>query len=452
MSIVISKTRVTPEHCDQLKNILTVFSTTKSYNKNEPPAKELLVYDEDSNDIYLPYVAAQSIYPGLTNATNTYHSISIQHQITLRDYQVPVITELTTMLIQKQVALLNIMMGRGKTIMACYLMAQIQKLTCVVVRFKYLAKQWAEALRKNTNARVWVVGDEPQPESCDVIILIDTPSRLAQIPIYIRRLVGFLVVDECQMMYNKSGIAALLAFPAGYTLYLSATHTRSTDGMHRVLMLFVGNNIITLPVTIPLDFIKLSTGMTATREQGHKGVNWSILTKSLMYNDARNSYIYYICELLLYYKIKTLVATNEKDHVTLLHDMLKPKYPAITAYYGKMTKLENSPLIIGNIAKCGVGFDEANLNPDFDGNIIQCVVLCISIGNIELLKQFAGRTFRHAKPIFIYLRDDDKNVTKHINLMNPWIASKELLCTPKNCVLSELDSALQQILKNNKDK
>jgi superfamily II DNA or RNA helicase len=238
-------------------------------------------------------------------------------------------------------------MALGKTITSIYISMISKMKTVVLVPISGLASQWIDEIKKKTSAKTWLIDAEKQPNEWDVAVTFYTVNRINQIPNYICYRIGMLIIDESHMFNNATGIKAVLSFNPRYTVACSGTPTKSTDKMDKVMRSVIGDNITEIVMPVEMDVIKLKTGLYATRQQGHQGVDWTVLKQSLYTNEYRNKMLVDICRQLVEANIKTLVISIEVKHVTLLVDKIKQFYSDVEYICEKKKKYKDSMMTVG---------------------------------------------------------------------------------------------------------
>lgn len=433
MSIVVQRKSLTLKLDDKIRSILTFTPITPGFNPNskyqKPVGKAIQAWRVEDDQygcsiVRLPFQVGMSL-TGKTNDNNEFDRSSFEMNVTLRDSQVTPVSDAISILNSHRTVLLQMRMGLGKTIMSTYIAWKTGLKTVVFVPGLNMCYQWANEIRSKSNAKVWVVGDSTTLYDWDFAICYWSANRLNKIPD--KDKVGVIIIDECHLFNHKEGINAILSFSPKFIIACSATPTRSRDGMDRIMRSVIGDYKVDIDDPIKIKIIKLLTNVAATREMGSFGVNWTILSQSLMRNEHRNNQIVHCVKSLLYYGIKTLIICREVEHIKLLHHTVSQFYPQCDYICENKSAYNDSMVLIGIIDKVGTGFDEANACPNWGGDRIRCVIPVISIGNIELTKQCLGRAFRHEFPIVLYPVDKDNNVRKHFNLLDEWEQTGDII-------------------------
>jgi len=321
-------------------------------------------------------------------------------------------SKIATKLNQERTALLCLGAGGGKTATTCVIATKIKLLTVVLIQNKTLSGQWKKEFEKFTTAKVHIVDKKTRIPS-NAQVLICHVRRFRLIEREIRDRVGLLVIDEAHLHCNQMCVDAMLAFTPKYIISLTATPSRSRNGMFTVMEAFVGKNEVVDKRKKDISVTMIKTGYKATIVKDTRGiVIWSTYIQSLIYNMERN--------LLIVSSImndattgrKIMVLTTEKKHVEILHELIQEAGGDSDTLSGKKQSYNNCQILVGNIQKCGVGFDDANFCSDFDGEKISIIWIVSQIGNKEMAEQVIGRA-RDDYPHIRHVVDDERLSTKH---------------------------------------
>lgn len=398
----------------------------KKYKKEETSSKTVQAWKVE--DIYineqqkltivrLPFQKAREMF-GMNNSQLSFDATGFDMKLTLRKYQETAAAEAIDLLMKHYTVTLVMRMGMGKTVLSLFIAMKSHYRTVVLTPTVSLSKQWGGEIRSKTTAIAWIVGEESEPYYWDIAVCYYGETRCKSISH--RDRVGTLILDECHMFGNNTGAQAILSFSPMYTIACSATPTRSRDTMDRVITAVVGDNVVTVKNVVKLYVVKFNTEIAGVREPGPKGVDWTKLKQSLLYNDERNNLLAHAAKIFLAYGIKTLIICFETDHIRILINKIREFYPHADYMCGSKKSYSDSMITIGIDKMCGTGFDEASACENWYGTRIQCVMFTLSVRTIELLKQFTGRAFRHDFPILFYPVDNDSTVRSHYNVIKTW--------------------------------
>ena len=320
----------------------------------------------------------------------------------------------------------NLRPGSGKTALSLFTMQKCGLLTCVLVPLKVLLKQWQSSCNKFIGGKSWIVG-EKMPAKFDLIICLYTEARLKKIPENIRSKIGTLIIDECHMFANKSGIRSMLHFTPKFVIACSATFEMEHNNMHKVIEAFVGTEKITAEFDVDFTMTFVNTFITGERVPSinGQGVNYNVLIQSLLYNEIRNKMIVDLALHRFSQGKKSLIFTGECRHVKLLYDLLSEYDLAVDYLTGPKSLYNDSNVLIANVQKIGPGFDEESpLCKGWKGKRIDNAIIAYSFKQLNQIEQTFGRTFRSERPNIDYIRDKDPSMNRHASIIKKWAESK----------------------------
>lgn len=383
----------------------------------ERPQISFFTVDEINGEhiVSVPYRFGAGLFQCIPNANNTFAPIDIEFRGTLLVHQEPVAAQALQELLTFGTTTLGVYPGFGKTILGAYLGSHLKLMICVLVTRTILLEQWKKTFLDFTSAKPWIVG-EPVPDEANVIICMN--CRVHKLPREYRDMIGLLIIDEAHMFCCPSNVSTLLAFHPKYIIAESATLKRQ-DGMETMIQLMCGTHGIFIESSKPFIVTKLVTGIAPEIKLNKDGSsNYSSLLGSLVANVKRNEMIVNIVMANLSYKI--LLLTARTKHVTDLHATFKSLGVSTDYMCGDKKKYNDSNVLIGNISKIGVGFDEANSCHDYGGKRIDLCILCASIKNTGTLYQSIGRAFRCEFPNVIHFVDDHGIFKNHWREAAKW--------------------------------
>jgi len=432
MAIVFNLEDLDIETIKHIRNELTITPKEKkkrgrnsryAQTNTKKPVRAFIAFEDT---LYLPlYYGSQFFETYGSAGSHAQRTIVRKGEDTfkLRDYQKRVAHQVILNFKDYHVAGIQLRPGKGKTATSICVSAHVGLLTCVLLPID-LCDQWVVEYAKITQARTWIVGTKTQMSKPargkpafnvdEVDIIICYFKRWVNLPLDVRRQVGLLILDECHMFCNKTGMEAILSFTPRYVLACSATPHRSRDGMHALMDKVIGPDYIKLPHD-KMDFVvfKTHTGFSPTRvESKTSRLDFSVWTASLVDSLERNLLIVKLTRRLLSYGRKIFILTGRKRHVTILQELLSQVKVNCAARTRERRHYADSSVLISNIHLSGTGFDEVNFCKNFNGARIDTIILATSIANPELLEQTVGRAFRVDDPMVIHLLDKDSTATR----------------------------------------
>lgn len=302
----------------------------------------------------------------------------------------------------------------GKTIQSAHLAASViggrKGKVLVVFSIKVLIDSWLETFREYTNARVKEVKKEGDEDEADVLICMVGKLK------YITKKVDVLILDEAHTLCTQQILDKLLMVRTSFVIALTATPERD-DEMDDVIVALVGGkkNRFILKYNKPFQIFKLDTGyceedcnevgeMLKERKEYKDGVEKTrvFLETCLALHPERNEKIaIFLCRLAMETNFKIAVMANRTEQIDLLYQDLLDSGISVSRLRGNDKNPENSRVLIGDIRKMGIGFDDKTAVKNWDGKRIDLIVYLISTYKLE---QSIGRS-RAPRPYAIHLVD-----------------------------------------------
>jgi superfamily II DNA or RNA helicase len=280
--------------------------------------------------------------------------------------------------------------GFGKTIYALYILSKIGLRTLILCHRTIIMDQWEAAIKKYLPEAV--LG-----EDICVLNVINVP-KLDKV-----RLNRFrtLIVDEVHTLCTEKFSQSLTMLFPEYLIGLSATPFRS-DGMDRLLELYLGPEIVYRPMKRTFNAYKLTTGFVPKVEYQTDGkINWNAVLESQAKDDKRNKLI--AC-LTQWFKNRTiLILVKRKDHALAIKRLIQED--DVCVFMGTKNAVDYScRILIATYSKGGVGFDHPGLDMLITGADVE-----------ENFMQYLGRVFRRddTSPIYVDLIDDNTVLKRH---------------------------------------
>lgn len=423
MSQVISISSLSQKERQALVGQLTVTETLpikRGQKKAEPTKNPVLCYLKDfsdpQNNLRVPFNFALTEYCATNDDYHESRREFIKKEgISLNEFQLVEAKKIVEQLKVHRSTTLCLSTGDGKTAVSCVISTVIKQRTVILIQNKVLLDQWKNEFRKFTTASVEVV-DKKDITDSDADVFICHIKRAPKIAQDIRDQIGFVVVDESHLHCNQTGANALLYFTPKFMLACDATPSRSRDGMYAVMDLFFGKHIVkNKRKKQDMTVYRIKTEYTAEVVKGNRGTNWSIYIQSLLYNEERNYKIVDGVMADVAVGARVMVITSEKKHVQILYEMFCEVHDGIDWLSGNKKSYRNCDILIANIQKGGVGFDDANKCENWDGKRIDTIWIVTEIANVEQAEQAIGRS-RDKAPKIKQLVDNEPLSEKHWRL------------------------------------
>ena len=219
--------------------------TVRPYVPNSPvKGEDFEVYRESTSKLYLPRYFGTDLYgkPPECRLPEP-EKIGLQFAGDLRDYQKKIVGAF----IEKAPdggGLLEIPCGRGKTVMALKILAELGVKTLVIVHKGFLLNQWIERIEQFLpGARVGrIQGQVMDIEDKDIVIGMLQSLSMKDYPDTMFESFGLTIVDEVHHIAAEVFVRSLFKIVTKYMLGLSATMQRK-DGLSKVFKMFLGEVI-----------------------------------------------------------------------------------------------------------------------------------------------------------------------------------------------------------------
>lgn len=396
--------------------------TIKMYNVNFDEAGKI-----DSLDIPLNYANIN----GFVN-DRTYPSTNYDFTFSLRDDQPYFIEELEKSFELTNTGNLGTSTGSGKTAMGAYFAAKFGLKTLIIMNRKSIVESWDTTFRNGTTAKVWVIDTSDfiydketkqllrirkYVEDYDVIICLPGAiEHLSRMKGDVLNEIGFLILDEADMLCSETSIREILRIHPKYILTETATLEKS-NGFHVFTEFLCGNSIIeSLEEITDYTLHLLRTGFVGKEEFNTKGIDMHVLKDSLSMNEERQDMIVDIVEKDDQNR-RFIVMFINAEGIDELQDKFLKRGIECDTFYGSKKKINKCRVIIMTYAKAGVGFDEANFMRENFECYASVLILVHTFTQEKMFKQSLGRIARSLKegkhPNYIVLIDQNKKCMDH---------------------------------------
>ncbi len=294
--------------------------------------------------------------------------------------------------------------GVGKTVVGIYLIAQRKRSTLILAHRQPLLEQWqnqlAEFLHLPSEDIGIVAGGKNTCTGKIDVAMLQSVVRGNEVDQWVGEY-GYVIVDECHHVPAFSFEQVLKNVRARYVTGLTATPYRR-DGHHPIIAMQCG------PVHCQIDAhdtaLRSFKRRLICRETGfvlpdHQNTPHHEILHALIVNENRNQLIINDVVQALQEKRFPLILTERREHLELLHGMLKKVTSNLIVLHGGksakdrdaiMQQLKNIPetegrVILATGAYIGEGFDDRRLDTLF---------LAMPISFKGKLEQYAGRILR----------------------------------------------------------
>ena len=225
-----------------IRNELTV----KPYLPKSPAQPEPFpIYRESPNKFYLPRYFGQDNFGEIAdNKLPKGDDIDIKFNGEMREYQTNIVDKYINFVKDSGGGLLDVDPGKGKTVMALYIISQLKKKALVIVHKSFLLNQWIERIEQFLpNARVGKIqGQVIDIENKDIVIGMLQSLSQKEYPESLFDCFGISIYDETHHLGAETFSRSMLKIQTNYTLGLSGTMQRK-DGLTKVFKMFLGDII-----------------------------------------------------------------------------------------------------------------------------------------------------------------------------------------------------------------
>ena len=307
--------------------------------------------------------------------------------------------------------LLEIPCGRGKTVIALKIIAELKKKTLVVVHKGFLLNQWIERISQFLpNARVGrIQGQILDIENKDIVIGMLQSLSMKEYPDTLFHTFGLTIVDECHHISSEVFSRSLQKIITKYTLGLSATMQRK-DGLTKVFKMFLGEIVYseerdtTDKVLVKaVQFISDDNAFNMMCYDYRGNPAYSTMISKLCEFAPRSEFILQVLqtELKELPEQQVMILAHNKNLLTYLHDAIAHRQIATVGYYvggmkeSELKKSETRQVIIATYAMASEALDIKTLT-----------TLILATPKTDIV-QAVGRILRvkHARPLVLDIVD-----------------------------------------------
>ncbi len=325
----------------------------------------------------------------------------------LREYQLPVVDAVS----KKDIGVIVAPPGAGKTIMALKIIAGKQQPALIIVHIKQLAEQWIERIQSFLGIPRHEIGKIAQGKSSiGKSITVATLQSLSKVIEKQKNDVtlnafGTVIIDECHHIPAATYRNVISKLNSFYLYGLTATPFRKyNDG--KLIFIHLGEVIAEVKAEDIGNPARAKIVIRNTDFEipfNSKTDKFETLSKILVHDSHRNKFILKdVIEELKNGK-KAVVITERKEHIDVLHQLLKQSFETISLSGGdteadrnrkwKLLKAGNYQVLITTGQYFGEGSDLQNA---------QCLFLVYPFSFQGKLIQYIGRVQRSELTPVIY--------------------------------------------------
>ena len=395
----ILKSSLCTSDYEDLKKALTVKPyINPEFAQLQPESNKIFsLFTESTSKIYIPK------YYGLVNygvskdnkLNNGVESIYLDFKGSLRPEQNPAVTAIIDACKDpsKMGGILNVFCGGGKTTMALYILAQLQKKTLIVVHKDFLLNQWKERIEQFLpTARIGLIKAKvTNVIDCDIVLASLQSLAMKEYPRDVFRSFGTLIVDEVHHTSAEVFSQALRKTVFPYTIGLSATVTRK-DGLSKVFKWFLGDIVYkstkrtdTVNVIVK-EYYHSSSAYSKEHVLNTRGtLNFARMLNNICAFEPRTEYLLNQLYLVLDKEPqrKVLVLSDRRTHLLHMFEEVKAHGKHSTGVYiggmkqDALTACEDKQVIFATYAIAAEGLDLRHMDTLLlaspKGDIVQSV-------------------------------------------------------------------------------
>lgn len=408
----IYKSNLKTSELEEIKKELTVapFSPIPLMKPQTFP-----VYRESKDKLYVPRFFGLDKYSSKENVKlDDGETIDLIFNGSLRDYQYKIINSfLNKVETTRSGGLLEIPCGRGKTVMALNIIAQLKKKTLVIVHKGFLLNQWIERIKYFLpNARIGTIqGTTIDIDDKDIVLGMLQSLSMKDYPSSVFSSFGLTIIDEVHHIAAEVFVRSLFKIVSPIMLGLSATMNRK-DGLSFVFKMFLGpvvykekrdteDNVLVKKFDFHDDDPDYSNEVTDYRGN----IQYSTMISKLCNNEHRSNFIIEIVRDLLKNDTKNkeqlIILGHNKSLLNYLYDVIKNNNIASVGYYlggmkeASLKESETKKIVIGTYSMASEALDIPSLT-----------ILIMATPKTDI-EQSVGRILRtkHSQPQVIDIVD-----------------------------------------------
>ena len=419
----IKKSELSASDLKILKKELTVnpFVVGDFGDGNE---KRFSLFMESPNSIYIPRFYAQDKFGKPTKSKmDEGETINLSFNGSLRSEQLPIIDLYQKACLEKGGGLISLKCGGGKTVLALYLIAMLQKKTIVVVHKDFLMTQWRDRIKQFLpEARIGKIQQSTiDIEDKDIVLaMVQSLSQKEYEPDVFSSF-GLAIFDECHHLGAEVFSKSMAKVSSKYMLGLSATPDRK-DGLRKVFEWYIGPMVYSSKKDINKDYIETRIYEYYDEDPQYSKID-KIYTKNgpkpcmprminnISYHLPRNLFINHIIQKEYEIGRKILVLGDRREYLNTTEKWIKENIGDIVGQYvggmkpSELRDSQEKDIILGTFSMASEGMDIPKLNTIILASPKSDVVQ--SIGRI--LRETADTRKFH--PLVIDFKDTHPNLS-----------------------------------------
>ena len=264
--------------------------------------------------------------------------------------------------------------GFGKTVMALYIITQLNKKTIIIVHKEFLMNQWMERIQQFIpNAKIGKIqGSIIDIENKDIVLAMLQSISMKNYDNSIFDSFGFSIYDECHHIGAEVFSKALPKINTYISLGLSATPTRA-DGLTKVFtsylgpIIFKGKNSNDKKVLVNIiNYHENNPEYNKDEVTSFGKICVPRMINNIVNNINRNNLIIYLARKLVDKNKQVIILSDRRNQLSYLYGIIK-NFTNVGYYIGGMKQKdldisENANVILGTFPMSSEGLDIPSLD------------------------------------------------------------------------------------------
>ena len=372
----IVKTEYSNEELDQIREKLTAtpFVVDDFGNGKNRSFK---LYLESENKIYMPRFYGIDVFgePKRNKLTDG-ETIFVKFNGDLREEQKPVFDIAYESLMTRGGGIISLKCGGGKTVLALRLLTEIKQKTIILVHKEFLMTQWLDRIRQFIpNAKIGKIQQKTiETDGCDIVLAMVQSIATKEYDTGVFDDFGLCIFDECHHLGAEVFSRCLPKVASKYMLGLSATPNRK-DGLRCVFEWYIGNIVYKSREKKPDGLVEVQIVKYFDDNPRYSSIPLTFKKKPCvpkMITNVTNHIprTHIIVDFIQQYNKENrciLILTDRRDHLQIIHEMLKLRDIDSGFYVGGMSAqqlrdAQEKNIILGTFSMASEGMDIPKLN------------------------------------------------------------------------------------------
>ncbi len=353
----LEKSGIPPWMASQIKHVAS-FHNPKFYERQRlrlstfQTPRLIRCYQEDISHVHLPRGILDAIREVIANAGSQLLVIDRRNQLDELPFRflgslTPLQQKAVSALLSHELGVLVAPPGAGKTVMGCFMVAQRNLPTLILVHRKPILEQWRLQLMSLLGLAARDIGQigggRHRPSGTVDLAMIQSLTAIADLEAFFANY-SFIIVDECHHLPAITFESCIKRAPARYFLGLTATPYRR-DGLQDIITMQCGAIRCKLD-DAPTDLsLRLNVRETAFDFQTEEHSSIQDIFRNLVNDDERNTLVEEDVIRALNQGRQCLVLTQWKEHCRSLADRMIQRGKAPFVLNGEIGKNKRSTIL-----------------------------------------------------------------------------------------------------------